>query len=298
MDLRLAKVVRASVRAAPRAVNILGIPFDGAVLGRKGAAGGPEGFRQAMAGFSNYDVDLGVGLEGARVFDLGDLVVGSDVVSAHKDIEREVGANLRKGSLLVLLGGDNSLSFPALRAYSQKLGKVGLVVVDSHLDLRGRIGGRPTSGSSYGLAIETVGGLDGRRVAEIGIHGFLNSRRYVEKAERLGVRVFTAQDVRRSGAKRVAEEAYEKAAKGADAVYLSVDLDAVDIAQVSGVSAPSAGGISGGELFELATYFGGRDKVMCADIVELAPSLDPTGRSQVVAATALVSLIAGFVGRK
>ncbi|QQG48048.1 MAG: agmatinase family protein [archaeon] len=296
MDLRLTSIIRSSSRAMPRAVNILGVPYDGAVLGRRGASGGPEGLRQALAGFSNYSVELEVGLEGARIFDMGDMLVGGgDVERVHGRIQREVLQVLKKDSLLVIFGGDNSVSLPALRAASRKFGKIGLVVVDSHLDLRGKIGGRPTSGSSYGLAIETVGGLDGRRVAEVGIHGFLNSRKYVEKAEGLGVSILTADKVRRSGAKRAAGLAYEIASEGADAVYLSVDLDAVDTGFVTGVSAPSSGGISAAELVEFVSEIGTREKVRCADFVELAPSLDPTGRSQIVGATAFVGLVAGFL---
>ncbi len=298
-DLRLTRLIESADRSAPRAVNILGVPFDGAVLGRRGAAEGPAAVRLAMSGFSNYCVELGLGLTGSRIFDLGDISFhdGEDVVSAHETVEKEVAEGVREGSLLVLVGGDNSVSLPALRAMSKRYGEVGLVVIDSHFDLRGRIGGKPTSGSSYGLAIEEAG-LDPHRVAEIGIHGFLNSEAYARKAERLGVSVFTASDVREKGPRGIAREAYRVAAKGARAVYLSVDLDAVDLAQVSGVSAPSVGGITPNELCEIVFRVSSGDKLVAADIVELAPKLDPTGRSQIVAATTLVYMAAGFKGRK
>ncbi|HKT22305.1 MAG TPA: arginase family protein, partial [Nitrososphaerales archaeon] len=183
-DRRMVQIIRKAARPMPQAVNILGIPFDGAVLGRKGAVGGPQAIRQSMGSFSNYNVELGVGLEGGRVFDLGDLVLGrgTDVLRAHRQIESELSGDLLPSSLLAILGGDNSISLPALRASGRKFGRLGLVVIDSHFDLRGKIGGRPTSGSSYGLALETVPSLDPRRVAEVGIHGFLNSRKYFEKA--------------------------------------------------------------------------------------------------------------------
>jgi formimidoylglutamase len=299
-DMRLLSIIKNAARAMPRAVNILGVPFDGAVLGRKGAAGGPRGIRQAMAGFSNFNVELGVGLEGARIYDLGDVVVdpSSSVTSVHADVQKEVSEGIVPTSLLIVLGGDNSVSLPALRASGKKLGEIGLIVVDSHLDLRGKIGGRPTSGSSYGLAIETVPGLDPERVVEIGIHGFLNSRRYVEKARRLGIEVFTASDVRDKGARSIAKEALRLASAGAESVYLSVDLDAVDLGQVPGVSAPSVGGISGNELLGLVYEIVRNGRVHAADIVELAPSLDPTGSSQRVAASALTYMIAGFSSRK
>lgn len=274
-------------------MNLLGVPFDGAVLGRKGAAGGPAAVREALSGFSNYNAELGVGLRGSRIFDLGDIKVDKDdVISAQSETEHEVEEALDESSLLIIIGGDNSISLPSLRAFGRRFREIGLIVIDSHLDLRGKIGGKPTSGSSYGLALEERLGLDPRRVVEIGIHGFLNSEHYVNKAKKLGVGVVTAAEVRRKGAKAVAAEAYVRASKGANAVYVSVDLDAVDLAQVSGVSAPSAGGISSAELFELLYLLTKKPKVKCADLVELAPRLDPTGRSQIVAATALTCMLA------
>jgi formimidoylglutamase len=299
-DKRMVQLIREAARPMPGAVNILGVPFDGAVLGRRGAAGGPAAIRQSMGSFSNYNVELGVGLESARVFDLGDLTIrrGDDVVRAQAQIEQEVAGDLLPSSLLAILGGDNSISLPSLRASAKKLGPIGLIAIDSHLDLRGKIGGKPTSGSSYGLAVETIPSLDPRRVAEVGIHGFLNSRSYFEKAKRLGISIYTAEDVRNEGVGPVASEAYKRASEGADAVYLSVDMDSVDLGQVSGVSAPSAGGVRADELLGLVYEVARNGKVKVADIVELAPNLDPTGSSQRVAATALVYLIAGFGSRK
>jgi formimidoylglutamase len=297
-DKRLVQLIRTARKNQPEAVNILGIPFDGAVLGRRGARGGPAALRQAMVGFSNYNIELGIGLEDARVFDLGDMIVDEDVLRAHRQIESEVALDLGRSSLLAILGGDNSISLPSLRAYERKFGEVGLIVLDSHLDLRGKIGGRPTSGSSYGLAVENFVGIDPRRVVEIGIHGFLNSREYYAKSKKLGIKVFTATDVDEFSPSVVAKEAYQIASKEAQAVYLSVDLDAVDISNVSGVSAPSAGGMTAHQMFELVYSITKQPKVKCADLVELAPSLDPSEKSQRVAAATLVYMIAGFASRK
>lgn len=298
-DLRLLQVIKPRSNPGTRSVNIIGVPYDGAVLGRKGAAGGPKGIREAMAGFSTYNVDLRLGIEDARIFDLGDMVLDAKkrVSAVHAEIEEEVSRCLKTDAMLAILGGDNSISLPSIRACGRRLGKIGLIVVDSHLDLRGKMGGEPTSGSSYGLALEGIPELEPSRVVEIGAHGFLNSKRYYEKAERLGVGVYTAEDVRREGARSVATRAYLRASKGADAVYLSVDLDSVDLAEVSGVSAPSAGGIGARELLGLIFEIAKGERVRAADVVELAPSLDPTGRSPRVAADALLHLIAGYQAR-
>ncbi len=297
-DRRLLKIISPADRCARNAVNIMGVPFDGAVLGRKGAAGGPAAIRHALSGFSNYNLELRVGLEGARITDLGDLVTDpADVRRTHLEIEKQVRDELEESSLLALLGGDNSISLPALRALASRFDDVGLVVLDSHMDLRGEIGGAPTSGSSYGLAVETIEGLDPRNVVEIGIHGFLNSAKYAEKAKKLGIAQFTAREVRERGARDVAKEAFSIAGRGTKAVYVSVDLDAIGLGEMAGVSAPSAGGLSGQEACEIAFQVAGKEKTKCCDIVELAPDLDPSGSSKVVAASVLVYMVGGFVAR-
>jgi formiminoglutamase len=295
-DLRLVQVIKKPKDPAPGGVNILGVPYDGAVLGRRGAAEGPASIRLALSAFSTYSLELGEGLEEAMIADLGDVSASGEVEEVHREVESEIAASLRKDSLLAILGGDNSVSLPALTACAKKLGKIGLVVIDSHLDLRGKIQGKPTNGSSYGLAISAVPGL-GARTAEVGVHGFLNSRKYALRAQSEGVEVLPAEEVRKRGMGEVIGKAYRKASEGADSVYFSMDLDAVDLSQVSGVSSPSAGGIMAADLFDAARFMGSMPKVHCADLVELAPSLDPTGSSQRVAATALVYLIAGFVSR-
>ena len=298
-DVRLVKLIRPGTRAARGAVNLLGIPFDGATLGRKGSVEGPAAIRSAMSGFSNYNFEEGVGLEGSKVIDLGDVVgLTNDVLVAHRKIEAEVSKELKRDSLLILLGGDNSISLPSLRASAKKFGRLGLIVIDSHLDLRGMIDGKPTSGSSYGLAIEELKGLDPRHVVEMGAHGFLHSETYVKKARRQGINIMTAEEVSRVGAKEAGERAYSIASEGSDAVYISIDIDAVDLGEVSGVSAPSAGGISAREMFEIVMAAGRGEKTICADIVELAPSLDPSGKSSVVAGSVLATLIGAFVSRK
>ncbi len=297
-DRRLVSIVRSSDRAEAGAVNILGVPFDGAVLGRKGAAGGPSAIRNAMRFFSNFDPELSLDLRDAAIVDLGDVTTDAgDVTKVHAEVEKEVASALLPSSLLVLVGGDNSISLPSIRACSRDR-KLGVVVFDSHFDMREPMEGKPTSGSSYGTALRTVGSLSGSRFVEVGIHGFLNSREYADEAHRLGATIITAKEVRKAGAAESARRAHDIASLGADCVYVSVDLDCMDIAHMPGVSAPSAGGLGANELFEALYFLGSRKNVVCADIVELAPQLDPSGKSEVVAATALLHLVAGFMARR
>lgn len=296
MDRRICSIIQTSQDAQTNAVNILGVPYDGAVIGRKGAAEGPAAIRRVVGAAANYDPELGVDLLDMRVSDLGDLVLDSQEVEAvQAQVKEEVARALNGSSMLLVLGGDNSISLGSISACAEKFDRIGLIVFDAHYDLRGKIGGRPTSGSSYGLAIRTLGGhLEPSGVVEIGIRGFVNSRDYAEEAKRLGITTYTPADVRKHGPTAIAHQAFEVARRKADAIYLSIDIDCVDISQVCGVSAPSVGGLEPWEVNEMVYMLGRQKETVCADLVELAPSLDLSGRSQIVASSIVLHLIAGF----
>jgi arginase family enzyme len=98
------------------------------------------------------------------------------------------------------------------------------------------------------------------------------------------------------GAYRIARAAYSIASDGADCIYLSIDIDCSG--EVTGVSAPSPAGISSRDMFTVCNYIASSEKLLVADIVETSPPLDPTGRSQIVASTALCYLVSGFEMRK
>lgn len=158
--------------------------------------------------------------------------------------------------------------------------------------------GQPSSGSSYYLAIKELGERLKGRVAIVGLHGFLNSADYAKRARELEVEVFTADDVMKEGAFRTARRAYSIASEGSDSVYVSIDMDSIGLAEVSGVSAPSPSGLSSKDALRMSFFLSTRNKVRVVDIVETSPSNDPTGRSQVVAASLLVQLTSGFRARE
>jgi len=71
---------------------------------------------------------------------------------------------------------------------------------------------------------------------------------------------------------------------GPDApVYLTIDLDVLDPAEFPGTGTPEAGGFSFLRLLGDIRRICARLHVVALDNVELAPTLDPTGRSTALA---------------
>ena len=66
-------------------------------------------------------------------------------------------------------------------------------------------------------------------------------------------------------------------------VYLTVDMDVLDPSEFPGTGTPEAGGVRFVELLAAVRDVLARFRVVALDNVELAPSIDPTGRSTALA---------------
>jgi formimidoylglutamase len=280
-------------------ILLAGIPYDGAVIGRKGARKGPDAIREAFRYLGGWDADHGTSLRGLRIHDLGDIPSpGSDTLKVHAAVRRHLAKALGlpppPGRALVVLGGDNSLSFPTFQALHDAYGgRWGVVVLDAHYDLRPYVG-QPTSGTPYRRILTEVPGQPvlGRNLAEVGIRPYANAPSLAGFAASQGVNVFPMGRVRADGIRAVAQEALAAAGDGVDHLFLSVDIDGLDQSVAPGCSAPGAGGLTFEEAAHLVRTVAADRRVRALDVVEVAPRLDPTGNT----ARAAAQLVAAFCG--
>jgi formiminoglutamase len=281
--------------AADADLLLAGVPYDGAVLGRKGCKEGPAAIRDAFRYLGGHDPATGRSLKGLRVHDLGDCPVQEgDTLHTHRLVEGHLALALSDRKPLVVLGGDNSLSYATFRAlHAAHGGRWGLVVLDAHYDLRPHQG-QPSSGTPYRRILEEVPGqpVAGRNLAEVGIRPYANAPSLAEYAAQHGVRVFPVADVHRRGMAAVAKEALAAAGEGVDHLFLSVDIDGLDQSIAPGCSSPGAGGLTFREAVALVETVAADARCRGMDLVEVAPNLDPTGNTARVAA----QLVAHFAG--
>ena len=278
-------------------VILAGVPFDASVLGRKGARDGPTGIREAFRFLGTHDPRTDRSLADLRLHDAGDVAGldahGDDVLAAHATVRAAAGSLLAHGTPVVLLGGDHGLTMPHLQALTDHAdGRVGIVVVDAHYDLRS-YDVQPTSGTPFRRILEE---LDGRvrpeNLVEVGIRPYANAAGLSHYARERGVHVVTADAVRSRGMEAVAAEALERAGDGVEHLWLSIDIDGLDQSIASGCSAPGAGGLLFPEVEHLVRVVAADPRCRGMDLLEVAPGLDPTGNTCRTAA----QLVASFVG--
>ncbi len=287
--------------AATADVLVCGIPYDAAVIGRKGASGGPTAIREALRFVASHDADAGVDLAALRLHDLGDVagLPEQDVLAAHAVVRRVLRQPLGTGRPLVVLGGDNSLSFPIIQALADNVrGGIGVVVLDAHYDVR-PYDGQPTSGTPYRRVLEELDGrVKGQHLVEVGIRPFANTKALADYAAAAKMPIHTVADVRRRGMKRVAAKALKQAGAGTDHIWLSVDIDGLDQSFASGCSAPGAGGLTFDEAATLVRHVASDARCRGMDLVEVAPNLDASGNTARTAAQLVAEFVGGFLGRR
>ena len=282
-------------QAAEADLVLAGVPYDGAVLGRKGCRDGPTAIREAFRYLGGWDADRRASLKGLRIHDAGDVQpVEGDTLATHKAVLASLAKAFTKRQALVVLGGDNSLSYATFRALHEAHGgKWGVVVLDAHYDLR-PYEGQPTSGTPYRRILTEVVGkpVKGPNLVEVGVRPYANAPSLAAFAKAQGIHVVPAGEVRARGMEEVAEEALDRAGDGVDHLFLSVDIDGLDQSIAPGCSAPGAGGLTFEEARVLVEAVGSDRRCRGMDVVEVAPSLDPTGNTARVAA----QLVAHFAG--
>jgi formimidoylglutamase len=270
---------------------LLGLPYDGGIPSRPGARFGPGAIREALASFGTFTGEREV----RPVADLGDVALPNmNGAAAHHRIQQAAARVFAAGTRPVFLGGDHGVTGSLIRGLAEARPglRLALVSVDAHLDVREyEDPASLSSGTPFRRALET-GILAGERVAMIGIRRFANSRHYLGWAREQGIRLSTVEDVQERGAATVTREALDVVAADADAVYLSVDMDAADAAFAPGVSASAVGGLTSREMIDVVRAAAAHPKLFAADLMEVSPPFDDQARTAKLAARLLMELLA------
>jgi agmatinase len=247
---------------------ILGVPFDVTSTYRTGARFGPNAIRQASLNIETYSFRTGIDVEDLKVHDLGDLHISTDT---EKTLERTVLVIkdlLEIGKTPVAIGGEHTITLGVMKGLGEKASKTAIVSFDAHLDLRNEYMGLKLSHTTFMRRVnETV---KPSKIIEVGTRAVCKEE--LEYAKKTGIEFFTAQQIRKEGSQRAADQLRKKLARYKN-VYLSIDMDVLDPAYVPAVQNPEPEGIETHILFDI--LYGVCDKrVIGFDVVEIAPNYD------------------------
>ncbi len=272
---------------------VFGIPWDGSVSFRSGAKEAPSALRSIT-----YTVapttERFESLEGFKIKDLGDFE-GADREQIFGQVEETVAELVKEKKFFTMIGGDHSVTIPVLKGINKAVDKAfGIIHIDAHFDLCEALGGDTLShGCTERRALELENVTGPENLFFIGIRSV--EPQELEFIQKTPVPVVSARDYSKMGTAAVIEKA-KVALAHLDAIYITLDIDALDPAYAPGTGTPQLGGLTARELLDLLEGLF-ELPVIGFDVVEVAPALDASWTS-VFAARKIVMECWGHALRK
>lgn len=287
-------------------VVIIPVPFEATTSYGGGASRGPEAVLQASRQVDLYDRDTGrpyaAGIamlknpsqvvrwnrEAKRlarpVIEQGGAVNGKTRAAAAKvnalgdQVNEWVYGQTREllevGKMAVVLGGDHSVPFGAIRAYAERHAGLGILHVDAHADLREAYEGFTWSHASIFHNVMTRI-PEVRKLVQVGVRDVGQGEiRMIESSNGRIVTFFDSDiaGLKESGA-TFASIADKIVARLPKDIYLSWDIDGLDPTLCPGTGTPVPGGLSWNEAIALLrAVLRAKKRIVGLDLCEVAPA--------------------------
>jgi agmatinase len=260
-------------------VAIIGAPFDDATSHRPGARFGPRAIREAQSASGALNsLQLGVEpLEVLSVVDAGDAnIVPSWMERGHAMIHRKVREVAGTGAIPIVLGGDHSITWPSASAVAEVRhpSTIGIVHFDAHTDTAPDIFGVLGSHGTPMRRLVESGAVAGRNFVQVGLRGYWPPPDVFDWMREHGMRWHLMREIEERGAEAVIDDAIAEALDGADAVYLSIDIDVIDPGMAPGTGTPEPGGMLTREVLRAVRRIVGAVDLAAMDVVEVSPPYD------------------------
>lgn len=277
------------------AIAVLGVPFDEGSPFLPGSRMGPRSIREHTLRFSVaqplYDLDcdesyLWHEISNGLILDAGDVDIRpANAARSFEAITARMRDIVKAGAFPVVLGGDHSITWPVFAGLDQP---AHVIQFDAHQDYEPATDEVNRSNSH---AFRHIAGMEScLSITQVGIRGIRNPRADVEGMRARGNRVLGMTESRRLGPEGIAGLLPERSK-----VYVSIDVDALDMSLIPGCVSGEPDGFDYRQLMAMLKAIAIRHEIIGFDFVEVNPPLDvPTGATSYLGALITVGFL-GFI---
>jgi len=228
-----------------------------------GTSRGPKEIIKASHQVELYDEDLKkepykyLGIKTLKPFSIKKTI--TDALGQIENINKLL---LDKKQFPLTLGGEHSLTSGAIRPFVKKFGKICLLHFDAHADLRNSYNKNKFSHAS---AIRRCLDSPKVNVVSFGIRNISSSEMNFFVKNKKRIKIFWAKDKANWNF-----EEFKKIIKNKK-VYITFDVDALDLSLMPATGTPEPGGLFWDETINIIKIAAQSSDVVGADINELAP---------------------------
>ena len=257
---------------------MLGAPFDGGTTYRSGTRFGPQGIRKISALYGPYSFELGVDLRESHHHRATSATSSRSPATSRRRSTRSPRpsrTSTPSGAFPVVLGGDHSIGYPTVRGVAPHLngGNLGIIHFDRHVDTQETDLDERMHTTPWFHATD-IPNVPAKNLVQIGIGGWQAPRPGVKVGRERGTTVMTVTDCVEMGIEAAAQRALDVAWDGADAVWLSFDVDCLDAAFVPGTGWPEPGGFLPREVLKFIQLIADAAPLAGMEVVECSPPYD------------------------
>ena len=245
--------------------NVVVVPFglEKTLSYGGGTNKGPAEIIKASHQVELFDEDLNkepyksIGIKTLKPFP-----IKKDMADALKQIENINKLLLDKKKFPLVLGGEHSLTQGAIRPFVKKFGKLYLLHFDAHADLRNSYNGNRFSHAS--VIRRCLDNLN-VNVVSFGIRNISQSETLFLKKNNKRIKIFWAKDKSKWNLNQLKKILKNKK------VYLTFDVDGLDLSLMPATGTPEPGGLFWNETINIIKTVAKSADIVGADINELSP---------------------------
>ncbi|HIJ77839.1 MAG: agmatinase [Desulfobulbaceae bacterium] len=246
---------------ADKNISIISAPMARSLSWGPGSEYGPEAIIEASPALEVFDDELlfetvRMGIDTLPTLDF----TGKSCDDICQGIDQAVTAELDRKRFPVLLGGEHTVTVPAVAACLRKYPDLHVLQVDAHLDLRDEYEGDPMSHACVMRRIHEMG----VPFSQVGIRSFSGPE--WQLVQENGWQPFLMSRIYRNG-----DWLEQLSSEINGPVYITFDVDGLDPSVVPSTGTPEPGGLFWHEAAGLFKKIAAEHQIVAMDFVEFSP---------------------------
>ena len=209
-------------------------------------------------------------------------IISSNIEETNKNIYEKAKQFLDKKPIFI--GGDHSITYPLVKAFSKKYPNNGIIIFDAHPDAENDF--NPPTQEDLLPALINQNLIKKENIILVGTRNWHQNE--IDFLKQHNIKYFSMKEIIEKGIKQTSEELINLL-KGIKNLYLSIDIDVLDPAFTPGTGYCEPGGLTTRQLL----YFLHKLKelnIKAVDIMEINPKKDVNNMTSKIGAKLLVEL--------